>query len=365
MTTVGPPLFGKLKDHILREYEEGQRIWPLRKELRAWMKEYSRHASDTRLTQMRKGKVVPWEVIEILADYSDLGAEFLAEPSADEPEAVDAEPIWWHLDWPKLAAYLHERYFSLPPLANCTTESDVRLAAEIIMECLGRYSNGAKEDSGLTKEQALTLGAQMMKLSLEQYTQCLLGWWNEIPHCIMFAVAANERRELERAGALVSLPLTMSAYTRFRKGLLDEFAFTKTDLQLPSNRLHTHAMAEVSIRQFRSRKAVANAQLSTMMHHISALCTGPRTRKIRPNMLTFAATPESRLRLVTKNFEPVGTFTPTLKNEIFELTAQNPNNMQSAIRRVQYEAMCLVFQLMVVIASYKHFFEHGDFESDK
>jgi hypothetical protein len=273
---------------------------------------------------MRDGKPVPRPMIEAFSEFialhqilppNDCRLSVIAE-QGDAPAASKASS--GGRQRPYYALTYRELYFQLCQVlavddhARCEDESDLWQAARMIVECVGWH------EKRLSGKNAIAYGEGLMRRSLDDYAQELLGYWQANEHAVMFATL-RQGNEAERIGVSVSMPVTEAFYRRMRSGEADESRIASDDLAPQSQYVLALAFAEnVAIDLKRNKVTRSLVQTRTAMYQLSSLFLPVQHEAWQPHILTFAGTGENGKRMRAYGFSPTGARLPSSGREIVE-----------------------------------------------
>lgn len=273
---------------------------------------------------MRDGKPVPRAMVEAFSEYialqlilppSDCKLSAIAE-AADAPAA--GRSVESHRQRPSYAISYRELYFRLCHVlgiddpARCEDESDLYLAARMIVECVGWH------EKRLSGKSAIAYGEKVMKRPLDDYAQELLTYWQANEHAVMFATL-RQGDSVERIGACVCIPVTEGFYRRLRVGEADEARIAPDDLMPQSQYVLAQAFAEnVAIDLKRNKVARSLAQVRGAMYQLSTLFLPVQHEAWQPHIVALAGTAENGKRMHAYGFSPTGAITPLSGRPVVE-----------------------------------------------
>ncbi len=295
---------------------------------------------------MYEGKTVPWKMLELLCAY--LNTESMKKRGlacelnqiavmTDEPTERLRDPLpWysglWFVLWEAIRQAL-ARWFKEDPASRCADREDVRLAARMILEWIGRHNAGA-DALTLTTERAIENGMRIMARSVEDFTEQLYAYWMAQRDTIRFAV-----HEGERVGLFVTLPMKREPWKTFGMGAWYDTAITASHLE-PKSPFLLILFASERIDDGLPRKKHDKAMQSCMANQL-ALLSPPVAwwaKKRNLYLLSVGGSPESERVLTGAGYTPTGTFLPVAKKPLYQMT---PRSARKAGNTMLYAARLL------------------------
>ncbi len=347
--------FGRLKPDVLAELSsEG---FPKTRAFFCWMRRrpHPVRMSEHQYVRLKAGQAVPWTLLQSLAEYlsdtrkrpyevSMMAIHSDGAEASESGRTADA----WRWGWARLFGAITER-FRLVEKAYCHGEADLRLAARMGIEAVGRAQPEAGPNS--SPSEALAIGERMMGRSLDEYTSWLKSLWQEDPRTVLFSVAAKARRngETERLGVGVIAPLAQAAYERFRSGAVEDSSLGVDDWNAPAQHLLLQMLAEAKHEEAKEKRRTSIIQVHTFMFQMAMLLEELKRNGNGPTLISIGGTPQNEQRLKSYGFAPVGSVMPLSSRPIYELappeTVKAGTSLSAVLSGSQYDVMFAVLRL--------------------
>ena len=245
--------FGRLTPETVREwFPEGTRGIIGRDKVEQWLKQNpsgGRAGIDNRRwSDLKAGKDVPWPLIELLlrclvaerrsvATIRHIAVETTGH-AATEPQSTLPTAYGWN----GFKRNLDESY-SPPSASFCMSENELRIAANIVMQRIGRAVHGG-EESALSHAEAVLLGEQTYGLTRAEYVKWLARLYRKCRLALMFAVHPDPDGTFIREGVSILLPLSQACYEELRDGMRGVFDVRPSDLKWPTRYVFALASTE-------------------------------------------------------------------------------------------------------------------------
>ncbi len=179
----------------------------------------------------------------------------------------------------------------------CRDERDVRTAVRWMYVAAARY---AHQQPGLEEEQAIRSAESLIGLSPDDYAHRACAWWRSEPWTVVWVRGAPRP-----VGMSVVLPLSAELYRRLLDGTLPSHACAAGDLASPSPCILIEAAAERPTEHGSGPTRISRAMYYVVMAQVAALARPGRLPHHEPlRMLSFAASPLARRRLIAYGYKP-------------------------------------------------------------
>jgi hypothetical protein len=293
---------------------------------------------------MRDGKPVPMAVVEAFAEYvvlrqilpkSDCVLSNIADACGPPAEANGPKTKLqfpaWGLGWGHLFAHM----IGMSPIdeeAYCADEADLKLAAEMAMECLAVY-----DDKPLTGRAAIAYGESVMGRTVEEYARQLVMLWQANEASVMFATL-RRGSTVERIGVNVFIPMTEDFRRRYYAGETDDTSLTQADIVAQSMYVMIQTVAESrSIDVRRDKAARSFAHLRTFLYQLASLCLPVLDAATQPHLMGVAGTKEGVKRYRAYGFKSIGMKTVSTGKDIVELVPPRREKLSDGYLRAYTE----------------------------